>query len=233
LSDEAVGGAAFALQRGAASRGDLATRPNRLFRALRNTQHCVLLTSRIEVRLAPKSGEQNMTESNFTVAVYDTHTAAEDAIKALRDSGYDMKNLSIIGKDYQTEEHAIGFYNTEDRMKYWGKTGAFWGGLWGWLIGAGFFLIPGIGHLIVLGPALGWIVGAIEGATVGAGAGVLAAALAGAGIPKDSVVKYETAIRGGKFVVAVHGVSAELDRARTILAGKGTADVATYASPAP
>jgi uncharacterized membrane protein len=174
-----------------------------------------------------------MTESNFTVAVYDTHTAAEDAIKALRDSGYDMKNLSIIGKDYQTEEHAIGFYNTEDRMKYWGKTGAFWGGLWGWLIGAGFFLIPGIGHLIVLGPALGWIVGAIEGATVGAGAGVLAAALAGAGIPKDSVVKYETAIRGGKFVVAVHGVSAELDRARTILAGKGTADVATYASPAP
>jgi uncharacterized membrane protein len=173
-----------------------------------------------------------MTESNFAVAIYDTHGAAEDAIKALREARFEIKDLSILGKDYRTEEHAIGFYNTGDRMKVWGKTGAFWGGLWGWMVGAGFFLIPGIGHIIVLGPLLGWIVGALEGATVGASVGVVGAAFAGAGIPKDSVVKYETAIRGGKFVVAVHGTAAEVDRARSVLAAKGTPDVATYASAA-
>ena len=171
-----------------------------------------------------------MAESNSAVAIYDTHADAEAAIKALREANFQMGQLSIIGKDYRTEEHPIGFYNVGDRMKFWGKTGAFWGGLWGWLVGAGIFLIPGIGHIIVLGPLVGWIVGALEGAAVGASLGVLGAALASAGIPKDSVVKYETAIRGGKFVVAAYGSAADVDRARTILAAKGTPDVSVYAS---
>ncbi len=172
-----------------------------------------------------------MNELNSTVAIYDTHTFAEDAIKALRDARFDMKQLSIIGKDYHTEEHAIGFYNVGDRMKFWGKLGAFWGGMWGWFIGAGLFLIPGVGHVIVLGPLVGWLAGAIEGAVVGAGVGVVGAALVSAGIPKDKVVKYETAIGAGKFVVLVHGTQAEVDRARTILAAKGTPDVTTYSPP--
>jgi hypothetical protein len=166
--------------------------------------------------------------SSSAVAVYDTHTLAEDAIKALREARFDVKQLSIVGKDYTTEEHAIGFYNVGDRMKFWGKTGAFWGGLWGWLFGAGLFLVPGIGHLIVLGPLVGWMVGALEGAVLGTGLGVLGAALMSAGIPKDSVVKYETAVRGGKFVVVVHGTPAEVDRARSILVSKGTSDVHMY-----
>jgi hypothetical protein len=169
-----------------------------------------------------------MTALSSAVAIYDTHTVAEDAIRALREARFDMKQLSIVGKDFQTEEHAIGFYNAGDRMKFWGKTGAFWGGLWGWLFGAGLFLVPGIGHLIVLGPLVGWLVGALEGATVGAGVGVLSAALVSAGIPKDSVVKYETAVGGGKFVVVVHGTPAEVDRARSVLVSKGTPDVASY-----
>jgi hypothetical protein len=169
-----------------------------------------------------------MNESNSAVAIYDTHTEAEAAIKALRESNFQMGQLSIIGKDYRTEEHAIGFYNVGDRMKFWGKNGAFWGGLWGWLVGAGFFLIPGIGHVIVLGPLVGWIAGALEGATLGAGIGVLGAALASAGIPKNSIVKYETAIGAGHFIVTAHGTPAEVDRARTVLAAKGKADVATY-----
>ena len=172
-----------------------------------------------------------MNQTNSTIAIYDTHTDAESAIKALRDASFQMGQLSIIGKDYRTEEHAIGFYNVGDRMKYWGKTGAFWGGLWGWLVGAGFFLVPGIGHLIVLGPLVGWIVGALEGATVGAGVGILGAALASAGVPKDSVIKYETALRAGKFIVAAHGTPADVERARSILGAKGSPDLATYAAP--
>ena len=80
-----------------------------------------------------------------------------------------MKSLSIIGKDYRTEESPIGFYNTGDRMKVWGKLGAFWGGLVGFMFGSTMFLIPGIGHIIVLGPLVGWIVGGLEGAAVTGG----------------------------------------------------------------
>ena len=28
-----------------------------------------------------------------------------------------MKKLSIVGKDYHTEDHVIGFYNAGDRMR--------------------------------------------------------------------------------------------------------------------
>ncbi len=66
-----------------------------------------------------------MTKQNLAVAIFNTHTEAEDAIKELQRAGYDMKKLSIIGKDYHSDEHVVGYYNTGDRVKYWGKSGAF------------------------------------------------------------------------------------------------------------
>ena len=57
-------------------------------------------------------------------------------------------------------EDVVGFYNTGDRMMYWGKMGAFWGGLWGMLFGAAFLVIPGIGPIIAAGPIVAWIIGA-------------------------------------------------------------------------
>jgi len=84
-----------------------------------------------------------MTKTNSVVAIYDTHSQAENAIGNLLKSGFDMKTLSIVGKDYHSEENVTGYYHTGDRMKYWGKLGAVWGGFWGLLIGAGVFAIPG------------------------------------------------------------------------------------------
>src|SRR5689334_10147747 len=103
-------------------------------------------------------------ENTAVVGIYSSHTEAEASIKELQRSGFDMTKLSIVGKDYQTEEHVIGYYNTGDRMKVWGKRGAFWGGFWGLLFGSALFFVPGIGPLIVFGPLVAWIVGALEGA---------------------------------------------------------------------
>jgi hypothetical protein len=66
-----------------------------------------------------------MSKSSAAVAIYSTHDEADAAIKSLQKSGFDMKKLSILGKDFHTEEHAVGYYNTGDRVKFWGKTGAF------------------------------------------------------------------------------------------------------------
>ena len=104
-----------------------------------------------------------MTDTNATIAVYDTHTAAENAVKELQKSGFDMKKLSVVGKDFRTDEQVVGYYNAGDRMKYWGKMGAFWGGLWGLLVGAAFFWVPGVGPLLVAGPLAAWVVGALGG----------------------------------------------------------------------
>jgi len=73
------------------------------------------------------------------------------------------------------EEHVVGYYNTGDRMAYWGKLGAFWGGFWGLLFGSAFFWVPGVGQLLVAGPLVGWIVAALEGAAVTGGLSALGA----------------------------------------------------------
>ncbi len=169
-----------------------------------------------------------MADKNSVVAIFGTHTAAEAAIKELQTAGVDIKKLSIVGKDYHTEEHVVGYYNTGDRMKYWGKLGAFWGGLWGMLFGAGFFWVPGIGPLVVGGPMVAWIVGALEGAAVYGGLSALGASLYSIGIPKDSVLRYETAIKADKFLVIVHGTKDEVARSQDILGKAGASDVAAH-----
>jgi len=158
-----------------------------------------------------------MSETNSVVAIYDTHSQAEEAVKELQRSGFGMKKLSIVGKDYHTDEHVVGYYNTGDRMKYWGKLGAVWGGFWGLLFGAAFFAIPGIGPVLVAGPLVAWIVGALEGAAVVGGLSAVGAGLYSIGIPKDSVMKYESALKADKFILLAHGTAAEVAKARDII----------------
>ena len=103
-----------------------------------------------------------MSNTNSVVAVFASHDQAENAVRELQRDGFDMKKLSIVGKDYHTEEHVVGYYTTGDRMLYWGKLGAIWGGFWGLLFGSAFFWVPGVGQLLVAGPLVMWIVGALE-----------------------------------------------------------------------
>lgn len=160
-----------------------------------------------------------MNENNSVVTIYNSHAEAEAAVKELQQSGFDMKKLSIVGRDYQTDEHVVGYYNVGDRMKYWGKLGAFWGGIWGWLFGSALFLIPGIGPLVIAGPLVGWIVGALEGAVVVGGMSALGAGLFSLGIPENSILKYETSLRADKFVLIAHGSADEVFHAKAILNG--------------
>lgn len=153
------------------------------------------------------------------VAVYESHGEAEQAVRTLATSGFDMQQLSIVGRDYMTEQGVVGYYNAGDRVKAWGKSGAFWGGLWGMLFGSALFVIPGIGPLFAAGPLVGWIVAGLEGATVLGGMSAVGAALYSIGIPKDSVLRYETQIKAGKFVVIAHGNADDIDRSRKLLAG--------------
>ncbi len=169
-----------------------------------------------------------MSKKQAMVAIYTRHTEAESAIKKLQRADFDMKKLSIVGKDFHSEEHVTGYYNTGDRMKYWGKLGAFWGGVWGLLLGAAFFAIPGVGPVLVAGPLVTWIVGALEGAIVVGGVSALGAGLYSIGIPKDSVLKYETAIKGDKFLVLAHGTAEEVSRAQDIIRTTHPSEVAAH-----
>jgi hypothetical protein len=47
------------------------------------------------------------TKNDSVVAIYPSHTAAEAAVKELQQSGFDMKKLSLVGRD-----HSILRYET-------------------------------------------------------------------------------------------------------------------------
>ena len=158
-----------------------------------------------------------MPTTNSVVAIYPTHTEADQAVKKLQRGGVDLHKLSIVGKGYHTDEHAVGYYNTGDRMKYWGKVGAFWGGFWGLLFGSAFFIIPGLGPILEAGPVVAWIVAALEGAVVVGGVSALGAGLYSMGIPKDSIMKYEAALKTDQFLLIVHGTVAEVAKAKDII----------------
>jgi hypothetical protein len=128
-----------------------------------------------------------------------------------------MKHLSVVGKGYHTEEKVVGFYNVCDRVKFWGTRGAFWGGLWGLFFGGLFLTIPVVGHIVVLGYLASVAISAVETAVIVGGMSALGAALYGIGVPKDSVLQYETALKADNFLVMAHGTAAEMARAKAIL----------------
>ena len=176
-----------------------------------------LFTLNMNTLTSTPEGGQAISDPNAVIAVYNSHAEAESAVKELQQGGFDIKKLSVVGKDYLTDEQVVGYYNAGDRMKYWGKMGALWGGLWGLLFGAAFFWVPGVGPLLVAGPLAALIVATLESAAVVAGASVLGAALYSIGIPKDSVLQYETAVKANKFLLVAHGTAEETAQAKEIL----------------
>ena len=159
-----------------------------------------------------------MTSTAASFLVFDSHVAAEQAIRTLSHAGFDMKTLSLVGKGYHSEEKPVGFYTAGDRIRTWGGSGAFWGGIWGLLLTPAVFVLPGLGIVGMAGPFVAALVSALEGAVVVGGLSALGAALTQVGVPRDQVIKYETALKVDKYLLVVHGSAAEQKKARELLA---------------
>ncbi len=172
-----------------------------------------------------------MDKTDSVVAVFSNHQAAETAIKKLAEDGFEIKNLSIIGKGYHSEEKVVGFYNTGDRVKFWGLRGAFWGGLWGLFFGGLFMSVPIIGNVVILGYLATVAIAAVDNAIILGGVSALGAAIYSIGIPKNSAIHYETAVKEENFLVMAHGPASEMLRAKKILGTTGPVrvDLHTFA----
>ncbi|MEO8319667.1 MAG: general stress protein [Bradyrhizobium sp.] len=174
-----------------------------------------------------------MKSVDTVIAVFADHPAAETAIKKLAASGFDMKALSVVGKGYHSDEKITGFYNAGDRIKLWGTRGAFWGGLWGLFFGGLFITVPVVGQVFVLGYLASMAISAIEGALIVGGVNALGAALFSIGIPKDSVIQYETTVKADGFLVMAHGSAAEVERAKATLVTVNPSQIDVHAGAIP
>jgi hypothetical protein len=162
------------------------------------------------------------TANDAVVAVYKTHMEAEAAVRKLAAAAIPVNSISIVGRNYETREDVVGYFNPGDAALTGAGQGAWFGGLFGLMLGAfGFFIFPAVGTLIVLGPLSGFIAGAVGGAGIGA----LVSALVAAGIPHDQALKYRDRLQAGEFVVVVHGGAGNATLAHEVLSSTDPNDL--------
>ncbi|MBC8102794.1 MAG: DUF1269 domain-containing protein [Cytophagales bacterium] len=124
-----------------------------------------------------------------------------------------LQNLSIVGRDFQVREQIQGYYRPSDAALEGAGQGAWFGGLFGMLMGFGLFLVPVAGMVLVLGPLSGLVAGAIAGAGVGA----LVEGLVALGLPRDQALRSVERLQAGQFLVLAQGTVEEVALARKIL----------------
>jgi len=128
-----------------------------------------------------------MLEGGSVVATYSAHVSAEDAVKVLRLSGYDITKLSIIDQGCRIEERVVGFYSEEQRVRYWSKWGVICGCVVGVVSGTALFNAPNVTLALVIE----LVAVAAGGSLLLGGLCAVGAVLYGKVLTDDSSLKYE------------------------------------------
>ena len=170
--------------------------------------------------------EKTDIKGDSVVGLFHTRQQAELAVDRLKTAGFPGQDISVLFPhkgETATFAKEEGTKAAEDALKGIG-TGGILGGFAGWLAGIGALAIPGLGPFIAAGPIMGLLGGAAIGGTIGGVVG----ALIGMGVPEETARRYETGLREGRILVAVHSLRQEdLLRAKEILQACGATDITT------
>jgi hypothetical protein len=167
------------------------------------------------------------------VGMFPNRASAEAALRDLRDSGFSMNQVSLVGK-HTDGTHAGDITDrtkVDEGAKGGAATGAALGGLGGLLVGLGALAIPGIGPVIAGGALATALATTAAGGAIGAAAGGLTGALVGLGIPDDRARHYNDRVNRGDYLVMVDGTEDEIRRADTILNRHHVQDWGVFDAP--
>jgi hypothetical protein len=178
------------------------------------------------------------TERRVVLGMLSDEDKAQQVMDALVERDFPLDRVSVLGQAGASGDDPLGVYypSVGERMKGWGKMGAFWGGLFGLLGGAmGMFVLPGVGAVVAVGPVTQTLVGAAAGAGVGGGLMAGGAALAGLtqavhrmGIPEERLEDIERNLQRGHYLVLLIVDADEAPANRRVLEGAGAETVWTY-----
>jgi membrane protein DedA with SNARE-associated domain len=165
------------------------------------------------------------------VGAFSHRRGVEAALSELRDAGFPMDQVSLIGKHGNDSDQIagvdrnVGVGNQADEgAKAGAVTGAALGGLGGLLVGLGTLAIPGVGPVIAGGAIATALATTVTGGAAGAAAGSLVGALVGLGIPENRARVYSDRFHKGDYLVAVNGTDEQIRRAEAILKRWGIED---------
>jgi hypothetical protein len=163
------------------------------------------------------NGESILSSENAVSRVYDRQEEAESVVARLQSAGFDMRKVSVVGREDLGSRQVVGYYRDGGGIKYWGKSEKFWGPLLEALDGWAFFSVPGIGPVVVAGPLAGWIVATLSNPVIFGGLTALGTGLYSIGISQETVLLCESALREGRYLVLAHGTASAVRTAREIL----------------
>ena len=167
-----------------------------------------------------------MAKNKSVFGIYSSRSGVENAVTALRDSGFQQSDVSVLLPENLGNREIATQKNTKapEGATAGAGSGAVIGGTLGWLVGIGALAIPGLGPFFAAGP----IMAALAGAGVGGAVGGVTGALVGMGIPEFEAKRYEGRLQKGGILVSVHcDTSEEVKRAKDILQRTGAEDIST------
>jgi len=154
------------------------------------------------------------------LGLFRTKEDAEDAVRELRNSGYNENEISIVARREGNEGMEGARDEADNSIAGGTTTGGIIGGLAGLALGAGALTIPGLGPIIAAGP--------LAGLLSGTAAGGIAGGLIDWGIPGERGRYYETKVREGRIMAAVRTSDDRVENAAEILRRNGAEDVETH-----
>lgn len=170
------------------------------------------------------------------VGVFRNRRDLEDAIRALKDSNYDMERVSLIARhidDVKGAEEVTEHHGNEAKegAAAGATAGTVLGGLGGFLVGVGLLAIPGVGPILAAGAEISAIASTLAGAGIGAASGGIIGALVGLGIPEENAKTYNDRVEAGDYLLMVSGTDDELRRVESMLRDRHIEDFHIYNAP--
>lgn len=158
-------------------------------------------------------------KNDHLIAVYDTHKDAADAVRILIDKKIAQReDISVLGKgsDFEPKD-SLEIDKENNDIIQWGKEGAIWGGIGGFLTGLFFSWVPGFGQLLAAGPIITSLAGALGGAATVGSVSALVGWFVDLGIEESDAHRYADLIKEGKLIVLLHGNTEMLEKAQDAL----------------
>jgi len=181
--------------------------------------------------------DMNTTRSNNyqrAVGIFRRREDLESALRALKDSNFDMDRVSLIARhvdevrgseDVRTDR---GDTEAQEGAGIGATTGTVLGGLGGLLVGLGVLAIPGVGPILAAGAEINALASTLAGAGIGAAAGGIVGALVGLGIPEEQARAYSKRIEAGEYLLMISGSPDDVRRVEKILRDNHIEDYNTY-----
>jgi hypothetical protein len=158
-----------------------------------------------------------MIKENAAVVVCDSSDDVEKAIGELRDAGFDVKQISLAGRDNGFLDSWGSPRKPSKTQRNSAKSSSFWIRVQGLLGDEEFYDFPGMGRVVLAGPIADWVAVILDHVPMFGGMSALGAGLYSIGISKEKVFQYENALKEGRYLLLIHGASAEVAWAQEIL----------------